>query len=130
MLGANIPAIIRGLIAVAWYGIQTYLASAALDIVLLKLFPGLAPYADVSQLRLPRAVAARLGQLRAAVGAAGGVFWRGMEIDPQVHRLLRARRLRRDVRARAATWSAKAGWSAIDLNLGERQATPGWASSR
>ena len=47
VLGANIPAIIRGLIAVAWYGIQTYLASAALDIVLLKLFPGLAPYADV-----------------------------------------------------------------------------------
>ncbi len=28
--GANIPAIIRGLIAVAWYGIQTYLASHAL----------------------------------------------------------------------------------------------------
>jgi nucleobase:cation symporter-1, NCS1 family len=26
VLGANIPAIIRGLIAVAWYGIQTYLA--------------------------------------------------------------------------------------------------------
>src|SRR6476646_4444735 len=42
VLGANIPAIIRGLIAVAWYGIQTYLASAALDVVLLKLFPGLA----------------------------------------------------------------------------------------
>jgi len=29
VLGANIPAIIRGLIAVAWYGVQTYLASAA-----------------------------------------------------------------------------------------------------
>lgn len=45
VLGANIPAIIRGLIAVAWYGIQTFLASAALDIVLIKLFPSLAPYA-------------------------------------------------------------------------------------
>ena len=66
--GANIPAIIRGLIAVAWYGIQTYLASAALDIVLLKLFPGLAPYADVDAVRLRRPVAARLGQLHAAVG--------------------------------------------------------------
>src|SRR5882757_5572949 len=42
VLGANVPAIIRGLIAVAWYGIQTYLASAALDIVVLKLAPGLA----------------------------------------------------------------------------------------
>src|ERR1700759_1137103 len=49
VLGANIPAIIRGLIAVAWYGIQTYLASASLDVVLLKLFPGLAPYSDVNQ---------------------------------------------------------------------------------
>src|SRR5690606_9989953 len=45
VLGANIPAVIRGLIAVAWYGIQTFLASAALEIVLIKLFPGLAPYA-------------------------------------------------------------------------------------
>ena len=49
VLGANVPAIIRGLIAVAWYGIQTYLASAALDVVLLKLLPGLAPYADVDE---------------------------------------------------------------------------------
>ena len=46
MLGANIPAIIRGLIAVAWYGIQTYLASVALDIVWPQAVrPGLAPYA-------------------------------------------------------------------------------------
>ncbi|MCB8881953.1 NCS1 family nucleobase:cation symporter-1 [Acidisoma cellulosilytica] len=39
--GANIAAIIRGLIAVVWYGIQTYLASGALEIVLLKFFPGM-----------------------------------------------------------------------------------------
>jgi len=37
--GANIPAIIRGLIAFAWYGIQTYLASASLDILLVRLWP-------------------------------------------------------------------------------------------
>ena len=37
VMGANIPAIIRGLIAVAWYGIQTYLASHSLVIVALKL---------------------------------------------------------------------------------------------
>ena len=29
VLGANIPAIIRGLIAVAWYGVQTFLAAEA-----------------------------------------------------------------------------------------------------
>ncbi len=48
VLGANIPAIIRGLIAVAWYGIQTYLASASLDILLVRMFPSLAPYSQVA----------------------------------------------------------------------------------
>ena len=46
VLGANVPAIIRGLIAVAWYGIQTYLASQSLVVVALKLWPGLAPLAE------------------------------------------------------------------------------------
>jgi NCS1 family nucleobase:cation symporter-1 len=49
VLGANIPAIIRGCIAVAWYGIQTYLASAALDILLTRIWPGLEPWADKTQ---------------------------------------------------------------------------------
>lgn len=49
VLGANVPAVIRGLIAVAWYGIQTYLASSALVVVVLKFFPQLVPYADVHQ---------------------------------------------------------------------------------
>lgn len=40
--GANIPALIRGIIAIVWYGIQTYLASVALAIILLKFFPNLA----------------------------------------------------------------------------------------
>src|SRR5690349_23801003 len=77
VLGANIPAIIRGLIAVAWYGIQTYLASAALDVVLLKLFPGLAPLADVGRwgfLGLPL-----LGWVSYAVlwVLQAAVFWTG-----------------------------------------------------
>jgi NCS1 family nucleobase:cation symporter-1 len=49
VLGANVPAVIRGLIAIAWYGIQTYLASSAFVIVLLKFAPHLMPYADVHQ---------------------------------------------------------------------------------
>src|SRR5690349_2927925 len=77
VLGANIPAIIRGLIAVAWYGIQTYLASAALDVVLIKLFPGLAPLADVGRwgfLGLPL-----LGWVSYAVlwVLQAAVFWTG-----------------------------------------------------
>ncbi|WP_437214559.1 NCS1 family nucleobase:cation symporter-1 [Pectobacterium sp. LFLA-215] len=43
VFGANIPAVIRGLIAFAWYGIQTYLAAHALMLVLLKFYPDLAP---------------------------------------------------------------------------------------
>jgi NCS1 family nucleobase:cation symporter-1 len=79
VLGANIPAIIRGLIAVAWYGIQTYLASASLVVVALKLWPGLAPYADAdlhgfTGLSPPGWVAFLLMW---AVQAA--VFWKGME---------------------------------------------------
>jgi len=41
--GANIPALIRGLIAISWYGIQTWLASNALMLILLKFFPSLQP---------------------------------------------------------------------------------------
>ncbi|KWX82130.1 hypothetical protein AXF24_12540 [Streptococcus pneumoniae] len=43
VFGANIPAVIRGLIAFAWYGIQTYLAASALMMLLLKFFPSLTP---------------------------------------------------------------------------------------
>ncbi|MGJ8581645.1 MAG: NCS1 family nucleobase:cation symporter-1, partial [Psychromonas sp.] len=39
VFGANIPAVIRGLIAVVWYGIQTYLASSAFIILILYFFP-------------------------------------------------------------------------------------------
>src|SRR4051812_44391598 len=38
--GANIPAIIRGSIAIAWYGVQTYLAATSLMIIFMKFLPG------------------------------------------------------------------------------------------
>jgi nucleobase:cation symporter-1, NCS1 family len=79
VLGANIPAIIRGLIAVAWYGIQTYLASHSLVIVLLTLWPGLTPYADLAQYGF-----AGLSLLGWAAFifmwlVQAAVFWNGME---------------------------------------------------
>ncbi|OIJ91560.1 nitrate reductase [Streptomyces sp. MUSC 14] len=40
--GANIPALIRAVIAIMWYGIQTYLASVAVNVMLLAAWPGLA----------------------------------------------------------------------------------------
>ncbi len=79
VVGANIPAIIRGLIAVAWYGIQTYLASSALDILVVRLWPGLTSYGDVTQhgflglSTLGYATFALLWVLQAAV------FWTGMD---------------------------------------------------
>lgn len=117
VLGANVPAIIRGLIAVAWYGIQTFLASSALDVVLVKLWPSLAPYADVHQhgfLGLPTlgwATYAVLWVLQAAV------FWTGMEtirrfIDfcgPAVYVVMFAL---------TGYLLYKAGWGALSLNLG------------
>jgi NCS1 family nucleobase:cation symporter-1 len=118
VLGANVPAVLRGLIAVAWYGIQTYLASAALDIVLLKLWPSLAPYADVNQwgfLGLPLlgwCSYALLWVLQAAV------FWTGMEtirrfIDfcgPAVYVVMFAL---------TGYLIYQAGWGAINLTLGD-----------
>lgn len=39
VFGANVPALIRAVVAIAWYGIQTYLASVAVSVLLLRLEP-------------------------------------------------------------------------------------------
>ncbi|EJN08986.1 NCS1 family nucleobase:cation symporter-1 [Herbaspirillum sp. YR522] len=126
VLGANVAAMIRGLIAVAWYGIQTYLASAAFVVVVLKFYPALSPWADVH-------VHAFAGL--SALGWAGFlllwvlqalVFWNGMEtikkfIDfagPAVYLVM-------FVLAGWMIW--KAGWQNIGLNLGEIKYS-GWAA--
>ena len=116
VLGANIPAVIRGLIAVAWYGIQTYLASSAFLLVILKFFPEWSVYADVSTygflgLSYLGWVGFMLLWLLQAI-----VFWSGMDsirkfIDwagPAVYVVMFA----------MAVWLIwKAGWQNIDLNL-------------
>lgn len=40
--GAQVPAVIRGGVAIAWFGIQTYLASQVLQVVIIAIFPGFA----------------------------------------------------------------------------------------
>jgi NCS1 family nucleobase:cation symporter-1 len=126
VLGANVPAIIRGLIAVAWYGIQTYLASAALIVVALKLDSSLAPWADKAQHGF-------LGL--SALGWVGFivmwvlqalVFWRGMEaikkfIDfagPAVYLVMFIL---------AGYLVYKAGWSNLHFNLSDKTLTGGAA---
>ena len=126
VLGANIPAIIRGLIAVAWYGIQTYLASAALDVVVIKLWPSLAKYAEVSHygfLGLPAmgwCTYALLWVLQAAI------FWTGMEtirkfIDfcgPAVYVVMFCL---------LGYLINRAGWDQVSLNIGP-VSKHGWAA--
>jgi len=115
--GANIPAIIRGLIAVAWYGIQTYLASAAFMVLALHFFPHWAVYADVNQYGFVGLSA--LGWLAFMVMwvMQAFVFWHGMNsirkfIDwagPGVYVVM----------AILCGWLVwKAGWRNIDMNLG------------
>jgi len=125
VLGANIPAIIRGLIAVAWYGIQTYLASASLVVVALKLWPGLASIADADTSGL--AGLSLLGWVAFLIMwvAQAAVFWNGMEairrfIDfcgPAVYVVMFLL---------AGYLVIEAGWANIDLNLAEVSIT-GWA---
>ncbi|MCC4118489.1 NCS1 family nucleobase:cation symporter-1 [Aromatoleum toluclasticum] len=113
--GANVPAIIRGLIAVAWYGIQTFLASSALTIVLLRFFPGLESLAHSSFAGL-----SYLGWLGFSIMwvLQAIVFWHGMEaikrfIDwagPAVYIVM-------FLLAGWIVW--KAGIDNISLNLGE-----------
>lgn len=114
--GANIPAIIRGLIAIAWYGVQTYLAAQSLNIVFLKFFPGMAALntPEASFLGL-----SALGYLSYAIlwVAQAALFWRGMEsirrfIDwagPAVYVVMLVL---------AVYLVSQAGWENISLTLG------------
>jgi NCS1 family nucleobase:cation symporter-1 len=52
IFGAQIPALIRAVIAIAWFGIQTYLASVVLRVLLTALDPALADYDHDSWLGL------------------------------------------------------------------------------
>lgn len=126
VLGANVPAMIRGLIAVAWYGIQTYLASAAFVVVVLKFFPELKPYADVHVHSFAGLSTLGWGGFLLLWVLQALVFWNGMEtikkfIDfagPAVYVVMFI----------LAGWMIyKAGWQNVGLNLGEIKYS-GWAA--
>jgi NCS1 family nucleobase:cation symporter-1 len=111
---------------VAWYGIQTYLASAALDVVLIKLFPSLAQHASLESygfLGLPLLGWCSFGLLWVLQAI---VFWRGMEsirrfIDfcgPAVYVVMFLL---------CGYLIEKAGFGAIDLKLG-KVTESGWGA--
>lgn len=52
VFGANVPALLRAVVAIFWYAIQTYLASAAVMILVLKLIPAAAALTHSSFLGL------------------------------------------------------------------------------
>ncbi|MBP1235241.1 NCS1 family nucleobase:cation symporter-1 [Arthrobacter sp. PvP102] len=52
VLGANIPGIIKAIIATCWYGIQTWVASTAIVVAVLRFFPDLEPLTKDSFLGL------------------------------------------------------------------------------
>ncbi|WP_046791639.1 NCS1 family nucleobase:cation symporter-1 [Tatumella morbirosei] len=125
VFGANIPAVIRGLIAFAWYGIQTWLASNALMLVLLKFWPSLVSMTTSHFLGL-----STLGWICFAVMwvLQALVFWHGMSaikrfIDiagPAVYIVMLA----------LAVWIiSQTGFSGISLTLSEKSLSPaaqGW----
>ncbi|WP_261641350.1 NCS1 family nucleobase:cation symporter-1 [Erwinia mallotivora] len=121
VFGANIPAVIRGLIAFAWYGIQTYLAANALMLVSLKFWPSLAAMTQASWLGL-----SQLGWICFGIMwfAQALVFWHGMSaikrfIDvagPAVYVVMLA----------LAGWIVyKTGFDGISLTLTSKQLSRG-----
>nr|WP_238599199.1 NCS1 family nucleobase:cation symporter-1 [Corynebacterium heidelbergense] len=118
--GAKLPAMIRGLIAVAWYGIQTYLASHALVVLLVKIWPDLGPYADKDIHGFLGLSPVGYVAFFALWLAQALVFWRGMEairrfIDfcgPAVYVVMMLL---------AGYMIYKAGWSNISFSLADHQ---------
>ncbi|WP_192458980.1 NCS1 family nucleobase:cation symporter-1 [Musicola keenii] len=121
VFGANIPAVIRGLIAFAWYGIQTYLAANALMLVALKFYPALTPLTQPHWLGL-----SALGWICFGIMwlLQAMVFWHGMSaikrfIDvagPAVYIVMLA----------LATWIVyKTGLSSISFTLGSKSLSGG-----
>ncbi|MEH3085917.1 MAG: NCS1 family nucleobase:cation symporter-1 [Xylophilus ampelinus] len=52
VMGANLAAVIRGVVGIVWYGVQTYFASKAVATLVLVFFPAAAALREASFLRL------------------------------------------------------------------------------
>ncbi|MBK0018813.1 MULTISPECIES: NCS1 family nucleobase:cation symporter-1 [Kosakonia] len=121
VFGANIPAVIRGLIAFAWYGIQTYLAANALMLVALKFWPSLGALTSSHFLGLSTLGWICFGIMWALQAL---VFWHGMSaikrfIDvagPAVYVVMMA----------LAGWILyQTGFDGISFTLASKTLTPG-----
>ncbi|MGL6236327.1 MAG: NCS1 family nucleobase:cation symporter-1 [Segniliparus sp.] len=118
VLGANIPAILRGINAVAWYGMQTYLAANAVTLVLVKLFPSLVPYAEAGAHGFLGLSALGWATFMGVWTAQALIFWHGMDFirkfvdwaGPAVYAVMIV----------LCGWLVyQAGWGAVNFNLSE-----------
>ena len=48
VMGANLAAIVRGVVGIVWYGVQTYFASKAVEVLVVTFFPGAIAYSHNS----------------------------------------------------------------------------------
>jgi NCS1 family nucleobase:cation symporter-1 len=44
VMGANLAAVVRGIVGIVWYGVQTYFASKAVQVLVITLMPSMAGY--------------------------------------------------------------------------------------
>ncbi len=44
VMGANLAAIVRGIVGIVWYGVQTYFASKAVEVLVITLMPSAAGF--------------------------------------------------------------------------------------
>lgn len=119
VFGANVPALIRAAVGIVWYGVQTWLASEALVILVEALRPGTAQAFNQQWLGLTELGWACFMTMWALQQL---LFWRGMEwvrhfIDfcgPAVYIVMFV----------LAGWMLnQAGWSAFTLKLSPRELT-------
>ncbi len=106
VVGANLAAVVRGIVGIVWYGVQTYFASKAVQVLAITLVPSAASLTHGDFVGL---IAARLGELPVHVVLPADHLPLRHGDDPQVHRFLRAGRLRGDVRARHLDHVAERG---------------------
>jgi nucleobase:cation symporter-1, NCS1 family len=52
VIGANLAAVVRGIVGIVWYGVQTYFASKAVEILIITLAPAAAAWRDSGMLGL------------------------------------------------------------------------------
>ena len=52
VMGANLAAIVRGIVGIVWYGVQTYFASKAVEVLVITLWPAAADFTHNSMLGL------------------------------------------------------------------------------